>query len=70
VTDDQWNQLKPLAEANAAAQQALRNCGQSNRQSDPRKALEQDVLMARLQLEAQQAQRALDDATRAVLGVV
>lgn len=69
MTNEQWEQLKPFAEAEAAAVNALTAAWTMNTQTDPRERLEQDAWLSRLRIEAEVASKAMADARKRILGV-
>lgn len=68
MTDEEWEQIKPYAEAEAKARMTLLNHMIMNMPTDPRKALEAQVAYERAMEEATQAATALSVAKRRVLG--
>ena len=68
MTDEQWEELRPLAEADAEARAAFSAAQMMNTHSDPRKRLEQDACYERLRIEMQVAANALASACHRVLG--
>jgi hypothetical protein len=68
MTEEQWAELKPFAEAEAAARHAFTRAHAMNTQTDPRKRIEQAVWYARLRIEYQQAYLAAEAARKRILG--
>jgi hypothetical protein len=64
VTDEQWEQIKPFAEAAARARLAYRNMGAWNTPTDPRKAMEQAIEYERLRVNVLHAEQELRKAER------
>jgi hypothetical protein len=63
MTDDEWEAIKPLAEAATRARNAYDWAGMMNTAGlDERRLVEQSVAYERLYLEMQQAERALSAA--------
>ena len=62
MTDEEWERIKPLAEAEANAKLALENWGMANTPSDARKRIESMAFSARLQHDYDVARMALKQA--------
>ena len=68
MTEEQWAELKPFAEAEAAARHAFTGAHAMNTATDPRQRIEQDTWLARLRIEYQQAYLAAEAARKRILG--
>lgn len=68
MTDEQWEQLMPFAEADATARAAWRAAWLANTPEDARKRLEADIRFQRIKIEMQEAAKALACARRRILG--
>jgi hypothetical protein len=69
MTDDQWDKIRPFAEAAAEARMALENAGMRNVQGVTKNRIEQEVNYERLRLESDVASMALSSIRREVLGL-
>jgi hypothetical protein len=69
MTNEEWEQIRPAAEAFERAKAIFEVVGQQMiRHQDPRKAAEQDAAYERLRLHYLAAERDLEEAKRRVLG--
>ena len=68
MTEEQWQQLAPYAEADANARAAFNAAQMMNTPVAARDRIEADVRFQRIRMEMQQASRALEDARKRILG--
>lgn len=68
MTDDQWQELAPFAEADAKARDAFSSAQMMNTPSDTRERIDADLYCQRVMIEMQQASRALNEARVRILG--
>jgi hypothetical protein len=69
MTNEEWEQIRPAAEAFERAKTIFEVVGQQMiRHQDPCKAAEQDAAYERLRLHCLAAERDLEEAKRRVLG--
>ena len=68
MTEEQWAELQPFAEAESKARNAFNRAMIMNTPTDPRKRMEQDTWVARIRIELQQASQAAEEARKRILG--
>jgi hypothetical protein len=64
MTDEEWEQIKPLAEAESRARINYESAGMQNQAKDPRERIEQSANYVRLTIEWREAKLALARALR------
>ena len=69
MTDEQWQALRPFAEAQAQARLAYINTMAFNTPTDPRKRIEVDIVFEQIRLELIEATKAFEDARKRILGI-